>query len=50
MIVVDVPAAITGLLRAGRVRAMLADEDVHVPHLIAVMQAKAEQARGSAAE
>ena len=34
MIVIDASAAVSGLLNAGEARAALADESVHVPHLV----------------
>jgi predicted nucleic acid-binding protein len=34
MIVLDASAAVSALLNAGEARAVLADESVHVPHLI----------------
>lgn len=34
MIVIDASAAVSGLLNAGDARAALADESVHVPHLV----------------
>lgn len=34
MIVIDASAALSGLLTAGRARELLADEQLHAPHLI----------------